>query len=307
MKKGFNFFIVLAVLMTATMNSCKKDEMDVNLKDNTENTFAIKVTDNRTGDVIAGAVVKDSEGNTVATTSEAGTAIYTKKAGDQLIYTLEATGYASMWCNGESVQMYKLGTKLSGIATYTDKFGNLNVVPSGSDVTVSILGDFIQKVYTVKAGANGAFEFSSLPDGAYFEFFPITIGSDKYNVQNYWGTIGETGAISIRYSFISSNELPFAVIACPGRVTATGNIVIKFNKAVDTESGDFSTYDNYNYEWISNDGGSWSADKKTLTLKPTTSWGNTGDYFYFAYEFYTPLSNGEREYVSNWGNIQIIE
>ena len=115
MKKLFNLSLIAIVLIAAAMTSCGKDEMDINLVDRTENTFTILVKDNRTGDVIAGAVVKDSKGATVATTGSDGTATYTQKRGDELIYVLEAAGYASIFCDGGTYFMSKLDATYSAL------------------------------------------------------------------------------------------------------------------------------------------------------------------------------------------------
>ena len=298
--------MIAIVLIAATMSSCSKDEMDINMKDNTENTFTIKVTDYRTGDVIVGAVVKDSQGKTVATTAADGTATYTKKAGDNLLFTVEADGYAAMTA-GTSVSLHKLGAKLSGVATYTDKSGNLNVVPSGTELSIQAnSSSFVKRVYKTQVGSNGEFEFASLPDGAYFYFVsPTTIGSNAYRTNYSYGfSAGETTSMTVSYSYVN-NELPFAIIALPGTVTATGSIVVKFNKAVDTEysldNGNGYLYSNRSFTT------EWSSDKKTVTFTPTTTWGNVGSFTNIWFGLYTPFVNGGREYVSRDFYVQIVE
>ena len=96
-----------------------------------------------------------------------------------------------------------------------------------------------------------------------------------------------------------SNEYPFAVIALPGTVTATGNIVMKFNKAVDMENG--YIYGNRYFT------PTWSSDKKTVTLSPTDTWGNVGQQVNIWFHLYTPDSGGGRENISRDFYVRIVE
>ncbi|MCL2326947.1 MAG: hypothetical protein FWC39_00385 [Bacteroidetes bacterium] len=292
-------------LIATTMTSCNK-EKDINLKDNTENTFTMKVTDYRTGDVIVGAVVKDSQGNTVATTAADGTATYTKKAGDNLLFTVEANGYAAMMA-GNSVAMCKLDAKFLGVATYSDKSGNLSVVPSGTELSIQIGGEkFVKQVYKTRVvDDEGKFEFTSLPNGAYFYFMsPTSIGNNTYSAESYYSGFeaGTTTSRGIHYSYIN-NELPLAVVSRPGTVTATGKIVFKFNKEVDTEYESNYVYAGYETNFTKE----WSSDKKMLTLTPTTNWGSVGNTRSIEYRFYTPAVDGVRQSVGSYYYINIVE
>ena len=334
MKKIFRFLIIPAVMIAATMSSCKKDEplkeleinqkeLEVILRDSTEHTCTIRIVDYRTGSGIVGAVVKDNEGVTVATSAENGVVTYKIKAGDEFFYTIEAAGYASVagfasiMNKEKNIRLSKLDAKLSGIATYTDKSGNLNVVPSGTDIIVSVLGWYVQETYTTKVGANGVFEFSSLPYGADFELPSIIIGSDKYYNSTYiWEAIGERKPMSLNYLYTSSNEIPFTITAYPGKVTPTGNIVIQFNKAVNTTLGDIR--DITNDSWSSTAfTKSWSSDKKTLTLTPEDlPWGHVSiwegsavyDYVKIRIRLYSLTSDtGKQESIDKELYIRVVE
>ena len=100
----------------------------------------------------------------------------------------------------------------------------------------------------------------------------------------------------------NDNELPFAVVALPGTVTVTGDIVVKFNKAVDRDYGECYIHSYRNFTET------WSSDKKTLTLKPTATWGTVGNSTNIWFKLYTPpASGGVRENV-NWNfSVRIIE
>jgi len=301
MKKLFNLSMIAIVLIAAAMTSCGKDEMDIKLTDKTENTFTILVKDNRTGDVIAGAVVKDSKGSTVATTGSDGTATYTQKRGDELIYTLQAEGYASIFCDGGTYFMSKLDSKYSGIATYVDKNENLNPVPSGTELTIMLYySSFVKNVYKTQVGSDGKFEFTSLPYGADFYFVsPTTIGDNAYEISKSF-TAGQTTTGTVSYYYINS-ELPFAIIGLPGIVTQTGNIVVRFNKAVDTEYA--SAYINHSHSCTPE----WSSDKRTLTLRPTTTWGSIGEQTNIWFRQYTFPVNGVRESVYEDFYVRVVE
>ena len=295
MRTNFSFLIFTAALIAVTMGSCKKEdplkELEINLNDNTEISATVQIRDYQTGNVLAGAVIKDEKGVTVATSDEQGMATCTKKAGDKFIYTIEAAGYASIWNEifgeNQTIYMSKLDAKLIGIATYIDKSNNLNVVPSGTDITISVWNWYVQKEYTVKVGAEGVFEFSGLPYGADFGLSQITIGSDKYKYTSYiYGSIGDIERLSVTYSYIHPNETPFAAVSYQGKVTSTGDIVITFNKAVDIEFSQISayctiraeySYNEYNYTTFTQ---SWSNGNKTLTLTPGSyPWGKIYDYW----------------------------
>src|SRR5215469_8018747 len=101
MRTNFNFLLFTAAFIAVTMGSCKKEdplkELEINLNDNTEISVTVQIRDSQTGNVLAGAVIKDEKGVTVATSDEKGMATCTKKAGDKFIYTIEAAGYASIW------------------------------------------------------------------------------------------------------------------------------------------------------------------------------------------------------------------
>jgi hypothetical protein len=293
MRKIFSFLIVPAVMIAVVMSSCKKDdplkELEITLKDNTENTYTIKVTDYQTGNAISGAILKDIKGETVTTTDDNGMAAYTEKAGDRLIYMLEAAGYASMWWSeeedewgGGNIRMSKLDAKLKGVATYTDKNGNFNVVPSGTDITITIGNWYLEKTYTTKVGAEGGFEFSSLPYGVYYTPSQITIGNDKYEISSYfWGFIGSTEPLILNYKYAPPYEIPLAVIAYPSSITPAGNIVIKFSKAVNTALGEVCSHYGYSSNCYVSFTKNWSDDKKTLTLTPdSTPWGIYDEYWY---------------------------
>jgi len=314
MKKVFNLTLIAIALVAATMTSCKKTfgtkDVDFKYSDITENTHTVKVTDAKTGDVIEGAVIKDGDGEIVATTSAAGTATYIKKAGDDLIFTVEVSGYATMFASG-SVKMYKLDGKFSGVATFSDKADNVKVVPSGTEITVQAVGDdFVTQIYKTTVGNEGKFEFTGLPNGAGFKFVsPTNFDGNSYNVNpnppftNSFTSAVVTTPKAVRYTYINT-EMELIVLAYPGVVRAEGTIVIKFNKAIDK---DFSS----NFVTV---GGSpsgfteeWSGDNKTLTLVPNVTWGTVNTSKTVAYRFYTPAVNGKRQYVDNFFSVGIIE
>ena len=327
MKTNFIFLIFTAAFIAVTMGSCGKDEeplkeLEITLNDNTEISVTVQITDCQTGKSIAGAVIKDDKGATVATTDANGMATCTKKAGDKPVYMIEAAGYAPVWDEifGEFgiICISKSDAKLRGVATYTNKSGALSVVPSGTDITIFIGSRYIQKEYTVKAGAEGIFEFSGLPYGAYCDFFQITIGSDKYRASEYsYGVAGISESLSIQYLYIS-DELPLAIVSHPGSVTPTGDIVIKFTKAIDAVYSDISAYyhpySNYSAVFSVN----VSSDKKTLTLTPDsgTPWGKfytwdsviTFDNVNVSISISTPVNNvtGRRESVYKSFRVQVV-
>ena len=301
MKKLFNLSLVAIVLIATAMTSCSKDKMDINLKDKTENTFTILVKDNRTGDVIAGAVVKDSKGAMVAVTGGDGIATYTQKRGDELIYTLEADGYAPIFCDGGTYFMSKLDAKYSGIATYVDKNENLNPVTSGTEISIMLYySGFVKNIYKTQVGSDGRFEFTSLPYGADFYFVsPTTINGNPYETYKSF-TAGQSSTGTVSYYYVNS-ELPFAIIGLPGIVTRTGNIVVKFNKVVDTEYA--SGYINHSSSCTAE----WSSDKRTLTLRPTTNWGSVGEQTNIWFRLYTFPVNGVRESVYEDFYVRVVE
>lgn len=76
MRTNFSFLIFTAALIAVTMGSCKKEdplkELEINLNDNTEISATVQIRDYQTGNVLAGAVIKDEKGVTVATSGEQG-------------------------------------------------------------------------------------------------------------------------------------------------------------------------------------------------------------------------------------------
>ena len=304
MKNTFKLFLMAIALMAATFTSCKKE---IKFDDVTENTFTIRVTDYRSGEPIVGAEIKGSDGEVVATTGTDGMATYTKKANDMLLFTVNATGYASMVASN-SVAMRKLNAKVTGIATYTNKQGDLKTVPSGTQLTVvAEPTSYVQRIYKTNVSSDGKFEFTSLPDATYMYFeSPMKIGNDMYSTNSYYSEFyaGYDETVTVHYSYIN-NDIPFTVITRPGTVKPEGDIVMVFNKEVDTEY-----YNNYfyiygYYDYILN----WSNGNKTLTIKPApgTEWGTVGYNLEINYSFYTPLVDGQRENTNGYFNVRIIE
>jgi|GEM_PF-2332214 len=323
MRTNFNFLVFTVAFIAVAMSSCSKDEKQFNLNDNTKVSVTVQIRDYQTGNVIAGAVIKDEKGVTIATSDEKGMAICTKKAVDRFIYTVEAAGYASIWNEifGEDriISMPKLDAKLRGIATYTDKSGNLSVVPSGTDIIIKLSNYYVQGEYTAKTGAEGIFEFADLPYGANCAFPPITIGNDKYKLTDGYGIAGITGSVSIYYSLVF-DELPFIITSFPSKVAPTGDIVIKFTRPVDTEYDFISAYYPDYYSGSSAAfSKSWSSDKKTVTLTPDSDmpWGKfstwngimTYEKVKVKIEVVTPVNNatGGWESIYKEFSVQIVE
>ena len=192
-----------------------------------------------------------------------------------------------------------------GIATYSDKSGNLNVLPSGTELSIRIYSSdyFVQSIYSTQVGNEGKFEFASLPYGVYFHFVsPMSIESNSYEANYpYYFNAYLSSSVTINYSYIDvNNDFPFTVIAMPGTVTATGDVVIKFSKAVDRNYSDcyIQCYSDFTE--------TWSSDKKTLTLKPTTTWGYAGNSLNIWFRLYTPESGGQREILEQSFSVKII-
>jgi len=293
MKHFFKLFLIAIALIAATFTSCKKE---IKFDDVTENTFTIRVTDYRSGEPIVGAEIKGSEGEVVATTSSDGMATYTKKANDMLLFTVNANGYASMIASN-NVTMHKLNAKVTGIATYTNKQGDLKTVPSGTQLTVVAEStNYVQRIYKTNVSSDGKFEFTSLPDATYMYFeSPTKIGNDMYSVSSYYSEFyaGYDDNVLIQYSYINNN-IPFTVITRPGTVKPDGSIVMVFNKEADPEyyNNYFYIYNYYDYPVLE-----WSNGNKTLTIKPAPgiNWGTVGNTFTVEYGFYTPVVDGQRE------------
>lgn len=273
MKKVFNLTLIAIALVATTMTSCRKTfgekEVNFNYQDNTENTFTVLVTDSQTGNAIEGAVIKNSEGNEITRTSIGGTATYIKKANDKLVFTVESEGYATMFTN-DYVEMCKLDGKFSGIATYTDKAGNVKPVPSDTEIYAKTVNDdFVVGIYKTTVGADGKFEFTGLPNGASFEFVePTIIADNPYSVSGGFTAATVATPKTVQYSYIGT-DLPLAVVSSPGVTRATNNIVIKFNKAVDKEyTGNIIRVNSSTSGFTAE----FSTDGKTLTLTPTTEW-----------------------------------
>jgi len=305
MKNTFKLFLMAIALIAATFTSCKKE---IKFDDVTENTFTIRVTDYRTGEPIAGAEIKGSDDEIVATTGTDGMATYTKKANDYLLFTVNAAGYASMVASN-SVTLHKLNAKVTGIATYSDKLGNLKTVPSGTQISVITEStNYVQRIYKTKVNSDGKFEFTSLPDGISMSFeSPIKIGNDMYSASSYYYYFytGEDETVTVHYSYIN-NDIPLAVITRPGTVKPDGSIVMVFNKEIDTEYYNSFYVSGYYYDPQLN----WSNGNKTLTIKPQTEteWGAVGNSIYVNYDVYTPiLANGQRENAYGSFNVRIVE
>ncbi|GHT13846.1 hypothetical protein AGMMS4956_10660 [Bacteroidia bacterium] len=270
------------------MVSCGKDEVDVSLNDTTVGVRTYQVND-RQGSAVAGATVTANNGATT-TTDANGVATLSLPTSGNFIITISKDGYAAITANYPgSVTLPKMGGKLAGIATYTDQNGNLDVVPSGTTLAVVLDGNYVKKNYTTTVGANGKYEFP-LPENCDGYFVsPVTISSDKYAISSiyfYSNSVGTADAPgtsrSVSLTYIAPPAEPFAIVAFPGTVTATGSVIIKFSSAAD----DISSYVNNAYNTSTGNisvTSVWSADKKTLTLTPTGgSWGTAEDRFYIS-------------------------
>ncbi|MCL2328015.1 MAG: hypothetical protein FWC39_05820 [Bacteroidetes bacterium] len=274
MKKVFNLTLIAIALIAATMTSCRKTfgdkDIDFKYQDITENTLSFLVIDSKTNNAIEGAIIRDSEGNEVATTSIGGTATYIKKAADVLYFTVEADGYATMLASLGTVKMYKLNGKSSGIATYADKAGNVKPVPPGTEISAQTVSSaFVKPIYKTTVGSDGGFEFTGLPNDAAFEFVaPTIIDGNPYDVNSSFTAATVATPKTVRYSYIGT-EL-FTVVSYPGVVRATNTVVIKFNKAVDKEYTENRIRVNGSESGFTAD---FSLDGKTLTLTPTAATG----------------------------------
>jgi hypothetical protein len=307
MKKIFNLFFIAIALIAVSMTSCKKE---LNFNDVTESTHTIRIVDHQTGEAISGAKVKDGNGVVVATTGSDGMATYTQKVNDEMIFTVNANGYASMLAYDGTTYMCKLSAKLSGIATYTDESGNLKTIPSGTQLAVKTSSSiFVQRIYKTTVGSEGKFEFNNLPNGAGMLFdSPIIIENDTYATTYYSSgfTAGQTVTMAVSYFYVN-NDLPFAVITRPGHVKTTDSIVIAFNKEVDT------VYSNnylhiYGYYYYGDFTANWSNNNKTLTILPDNSWGTPGNTLNVYLRCYTPVDNaGSRQSVDENFYVRIVE
>jgi hypothetical protein len=303
-KQILRFAIFTIALGTAaTMSSCSVDigEDAIDINDITLGKITYTILDVE-GSPVEGVTISLSNGVS-ATTDAKGTAIVETKTADQPQVTITKDGYASVIGSGTTITLRKVGAKLSGIATFLDKDGNVTLA-NGKKLTIDLNSNgsnYVDRFQEATAGSDGSFTFDKLPEGV--SIYGLK-ASDDYDVASSFNVqLGKASdpakqvAITLKYKS-TVVEQPFSVVSYPGSVDSASGaaLVITFNRAADTTS---SYYNVYSY---TKDGGyqgnfnlekSWSSDSKTLRLslseyqKTNGSWGVKGGTVQISGEVYS--------------------
>ncbi len=278
-----NFLRSAALLAVASLNfvSCG-DEASVFDPTSVKSDLSVIAKDYSGGQVLTGATFTLLSGEEVVATNATGA--FTQIPAGSYSLKVEKTDYATYLTivsigvsNGaytthaaQNVELFKLGAKLSGKATYseTTSAGSQTLPVAGAILTLSVDNPyFAVKEYTATVGADGAYVFDNLPEKLYATINSVVTidgvvyqGSETTTLK----AAGQEGKINISFTRATDQLLPTST---PTKVEPLGDIVFTFNQSMDVAR--IARI----YVYNGNDGTTilvdavWSDDDKTLTVK----------------------------------------